>query len=202
MTPGSGVTASLFRRGSRGGVSPSMMTGSPEFGHGGVFDAGDQIEVILRRLDGRHERRAAAAARLDTERGANDPGGALAGAGRRIGFSGPLRRCGSSFRSLTVGQILRALPWPFARRRRRARTAKRTSGRPARRQRVWECFRQAGSFCVGSCGQAREIPFRPPRGWNRAAGAGPSANRRESARACHRRAGTTAPETQPALVTR
>ena len=29
MTPGSGVTASLFNRGSRGGGSPSMMIGTP-----------------------------------------------------------------------------------------------------------------------------------------------------------------------------
>jgi hypothetical protein len=108
MTPGSGVTASLFRRGSRGGVSPSMMTGVP-ISVTAVSMPGDEIEIILRRLDRRHEDMQPPVARLDAQRGADDPRRALAGRGRRNGFSSGGNGGNSTRRVFQVTRQLRAL---------------------------------------------------------------------------------------------
>ena len=53
--------------------------GRSELG-GGVFDGGDEFEIVFERRDGRHEDVELALARLDAERGADNPRGGLAAA--------------------------------------------------------------------------------------------------------------------------
>ena len=112
MTPGSGVTLKLCRRGSLRRRIAFEEDGLAQFRRG-VLDRRDEFEIILGMLRRRHEDVELAVARLEAQRGAHDAGIGLAG--HRLAERPARARCRSG-----VGGVAGGSAAPVRARRRRS----------------------------------------------------------------------------------